>query len=82
YFTPGSHNKYIRSGVGVISPNQIVFIISRQPVNFYDFARIFRDYFKCKNALYLDGAISKMFLPEIGRFDLGGEFGPMIGIIK
>lgn len=82
YFTPGSDNKYIRSGVGVINEKQIVFIISHQPVNFYDFASLFKDYFHCKNALYLDGAISKMFLPELGRFDLGGDFGPLIGIIK
>lgn len=82
YFTPGSKNRYIRSGVGVIGPHQIVFIISRKPVNFYDFARLFRDYFQCKNALYLDGAISKMFLPEMGRYDLGGDFGPIIGIYK
>ena len=81
-FTPGSKNKYIRSGVGVINENQIVFIISHKPVNFHDFASLFKDYFHCKDALYLDGAISKMFLPELGRFDLGGDFGPLIGIVK
>lgn len=81
-FTQGSSNKYIRNGVGIISPHQVVFIISQKPVNFYDFASLFKDYFKCKEALYLDGAISQMFLPEIGRFDLEGDFGPMIGILK
>ncbi len=82
YFTPGSSNKYIRSGVGVIDEHRIVFVISRKPVNFYDFASIFKDQFQCKNALYLDGAISRMFLPDLGRFDLDGDFGPMIGIVK
>jgi uncharacterized protein YigE (DUF2233 family) len=81
-FTKGSENKYIRSGVGIISPHKIVFVISREPVNFYDFASLFKDYFQCSEALYLDGAISKMFLPEIGRFDMEGDFGPMIGILK
>ncbi len=81
-FTEGSKNKYIRSGVGVIDSDHIVFIISNRPVNFYDFATLFRDYFGCKNALYLDGAISKMYLPDLRRNKLEGNFGPIIGIIN
>ncbi len=81
-FNKGSPNKYIRSGVGVMPDNKIVFIISRKPVNFYDFAVLFRDEFKCNNALYLDGAISRMYLPEIGRKQLGGSFGVMIGVVR
>ena len=81
-FNKGSKNKYIRSGVGIISPKKLVFIISNEPVNFFDFASLFRDYFGCQNALYLDGAISQMYLPELGRHELGGNFGPLIGIVK
>ncbi|MCB0641349.1 MAG: phosphodiester glycosidase family protein, partial [Phaeodactylibacter sp.] len=81
-FTEGSHNKYIRSGVGVLNPHTLVFAISNQPVNFFDFGSLFKDYFGCRNALYLDGAISKMYLPEIGRFELDGQFGPMIGLVE
>ncbi|MEM1321549.1 MAG: phosphodiester glycosidase family protein [Bacteroidota bacterium] len=81
-FTKGSKNKYIRSGVGIINSSKIVFIISRKPVNFYDFATLFRDYFGCRNALYLDGNISRMYLPQLKRNQLGGSFGPMIGIVK
>lgn len=80
-FRQGSENLNIRNGVGIISPNQIVFIISNQRVNFYDFAEVFR-ILKCKNALYLDGAISRTYLPELGRFENGGSFGPIIGITK
>ncbi len=36
----------------------------------------------CKNALYLDGAISKMYLPALNRFDTTNNFGAMIGVIK
>jgi len=79
-FNKGSKNKYIRSGVGAIDPDHIVFIISNKPVNFFDFATLFRDYFGCSNALYLDGAISKMYLPELKRDKLDGNFGPIIGI--
>lgn len=81
-FRQGSVNKYIRSGVGIIDSDHIVFIISNKPVNFFDFASLFRDYFGCKNALYLDGAISEMYLPELKRDYLSGNFGPIIGIIE
>jgi uncharacterized protein YigE (DUF2233 family) len=80
-FTRGSANKYIRSGVGIIDPDHIVFIISNKPVNFFDFATLFRDYFGCQNALYLDGAISKMYVPTLKREKLKGNFGPIIGIL-
>lgn len=80
-FTQGSQNKYIRSGVGVIDPDHIVFLISNKPVNFFDFATLFRDYFGCPNALYLDGAISEMYLPALKREKLEGNFGPIIGIM-
>lgn len=80
-FTRGSRNKYIRSGVGIIDTDHIVFLISNRPVNFFDFATLFRDYFGCKNALYLDGAISEMYLPPLKREKLEGNFGPIIGIM-
>lgn len=81
-FTEGSSNKKYRSGVGIINSNKVVFVLSKEPVNFYDFARIFRDQFKCQTAMYLDGEISKMYLPELNRYDVGGDFGVIIGIIK
>lgn len=78
-FNEGSHNLNIRSGVGVISPTEIVFVISNKPVNFYDFALFFKKQFGCDDALYLDGAISQMYLPELERYQTGGKFGCMIG---
>lgn len=79
-FRKGSSNLHIRNGVGVIDAHRLVFAISRRPVNLYDFASLFRDYFGCENALYLDGAISRLYLPTLGRDDLGGDFGPIIGV--
>lgn len=81
-FKNGSDNLNIRSGVGILPDGRPVFIISNQRVNLYDFAAVFKEKLKCTNALYLDGAISQMFLPELGRFEDGGNFGPIIGIIK
>jgi len=81
-FKIGSDNLNIRSGVGILPDGRAVFVISNKPVNFYDFATVFKDKFKCANALYLDGAISEMYLPELNRLQDGGNFGPIIGITK
>ncbi len=81
-FKKDSRHFNIRSGVGIINSTKIVFIISNQKVTFHEFASVFKDIFKCPNALYLDGAISEMYLPELGRFQDGGNFGPIIGIKK
>lgn len=81
-FTKGSSNTYIRSGVGITKEGIPVFAISNEPVNFYDFATLFKEKLKCDNALYLDGAISKMYIPKLNRLELGGNFGAMIGITK
>ncbi|MBK8621393.1 MAG: phosphodiester glycosidase family protein [Saprospiraceae bacterium] len=81
-FKEGSENTNIRSGVGINEKGNIVFVISNEKVNFYDFSSFFKYNLKCKNALYLDGAISEAFIPELGRRQNGGMFGPMIGIVK
>jgi len=77
-----SQSKYIRSGVGLISQNRVIFAISNEPVNFYDFAMFFKDCLKCRDALYLDGQISKMYLPDLNRHELDGRFGPLIAVAR
>jgi uncharacterized protein YigE (DUF2233 family) len=80
-FMYGSANINIRSGVGIPNDDRAIFLISDRPVNFYDFSMIFLYFLNCSDALYLDGAISKMYfntdkaMPE-------GTFGPMISILK
>lgn len=69
-----------RSGVGVPSSNRVVFAIANQPVNLHQFASFFRDQLGCQNALYLDGAVSRMYLPALGRDELDGAFGAMIAL--
>lgn len=80
-FNEGSKNKYVRSGVGIDSAGKVVFAISQQPTNFYTFATLFRDRLKCANALYLDGAISKMYNTQTERNE-DGRFGVMIGLTR
>lgn len=79
-FTDKSKNQKIRNGVGLIDPKHVVFIISNEPTNFYDFAQLFKDIFNCKNALFLDGAISKMYLRDLNPGEKGGDFGPLISV--
>ncbi len=81
-FKKNSRHLNIRSGVGIIDSAHVVFVISNKRVSFYDFASVFKENFHCDNALYLDGAISEMYLPELRRFQYGGNFGPMIGVTK
>jgi len=84
-FKYGSTNLNIRNGVGIFKGSDrsaAVFLISEQPVNLYEFAIVFRNVFQCDQALYLDGAISKMYINESGNIlgKMGGELGPVISI--
>ncbi len=81
-FNEGSTSTYIRSGVGIIDNTHLVFAISNERVNFWTFAMLFKEKLDCENALYLDGAISQMYLPELKRAELGGDFGVIIGVSK
>ena len=78
-FVEGSKNLNIRNGVGRISPHELVFVISHKKVNLYDFAMLFKEALHCPNALYLDGFVSKAYIPSLERKQLGGNFGVMIG---
>lgn len=66
-FTPGSVNCRLRSGIGVTPDGTVQIAITNGAVNFYDFATYFRDELGALNALYLDGAISALYAPGLGR---------------
>ncbi|MBS1646580.1 MAG: phosphodiester glycosidase family protein [Bacteroidetes bacterium] len=80
-FKKGSTNLNIRNGVGILPNNKVVFAMSKTAINFYDFALYFQN-LGCKNALYLDGAISKMYLPEKEWIQTDGDFGVLIGVTE
>jgi uncharacterized protein YigE (DUF2233 family) len=81
-FTQDSKSLFIRNGVGITQSGKIIFAISNQPVNFYVFADLFKTQLHCPNALFLDGAISKMYAPEINRFEMDGNLGPFVVLLK
>ncbi|MGS0997679.1 phosphodiester glycosidase family protein [Rhodanobacter sp. UC4451_H18] len=55
-----------RSGVCAPSPHEVVFAVSEAPVNFHTFGRLFRDKLHCRDALYLDGSISQIYVDGAG----------------
>lgn len=67
----------IRNGVGV-NGSVVHFVISDEPVTFTEFARVFRDDLKCRNALYFDGSISSLYAPSVGRADRFLPVGPIV----
>ena len=72
-----------RSGVGTRDRNTVVFAVSTGEVSFGEFARLFRDELKCRNALFLDGgSVPSLYAPGIR--DTGNllPLGPMVGVFE
>jgi uncharacterized protein YigE (DUF2233 family) len=78
-FKEGSQNLNIRNGVGILPSNELIFAMSKNEINFYDFANYFKK-LGCKNALYLDGLVSRTYLPSKDWRQLDGNFGVIIGV--
>lgn len=72
-FTPGSENCRVRSGVGVTANGIVYLALSSGGVSFHDFATFFRDTLGAPNALYLDGGISDLYAPALGRTEAGSQ---------
>jgi len=84
-FIPGSTDRRRRSGVGVCEDGTLRFAISDDPVNFHDFARLFRDELNCPDALFLDGGRGAgIYVPALGMKDWSGHggYGPIVGLIE
>ncbi len=79
-FIPRSDSRFRRNGIGVTSDGTLVAVISNDRVNFHTFARFFRDVLKTPNALFLDGKVSRLYAPSMGRHDIGFPMGPIISV--
>ena len=75
-FNKQSESRKVRNGVGVTREGEVVLLLSREPVNFYEFAEAFRA-LGCEDALYLDGVISRS--SSTGG---GGPFTSLIGVAQ
>ena len=80
-FRDGSKNVHIRNGVGVLPDGKLLFAMSKERVNFFDFATYFKTK-GCKQALYLDGFVSRTYHPKQKWTQLDGNFGVIIGVTK
>ncbi|MEY4304084.1 MAG: hypothetical protein RIT52_259 [Pseudomonadota bacterium] len=80
-FVRESDSYNYRNGVGVAEDGRAIFVISNDAVNFHAFARYFRDIVGVKNALFLDGSVSRLYAPELDRDDIGFPIGPIIGVV-
>jgi len=65
-FDAASDSLKWRSGVCAKTSQQVEFVVSRAPVSFHAFARVFRDELDCRNALYLDGTLSQLYTAKAG----------------
>lgn len=81
-FKANSESRLLRNGVGVPSPDIALFVISEAPVNFYEFATLFRDKLHCQDALFLDGTICSLHASELKRSDSRMDLGPIIAITE
>ena len=81
-FEPDGTSRYIRNGVGIDGQNRVVLAISRKPVSLGSFARLFRAELDCRNALFLDGAVST--LTANGKVIIGGRHpaGPILSVLE
>jgi uncharacterized protein YigE (DUF2233 family) len=80
-FQENSKNVNIRNGVGILKDGNIVFVMSKKEVNFYNFASIFKE-LGCTKALYLDGFVSRTYYPDKKWIQKDGDFGVMIGVTE
>lgn len=80
-FLADATSRYVRNGVGVDAAGLVHFAMSDRAVTFHEFGRLFRDALATPQALYLDGSISRLHAPGLGRSDPGFAMGPVVGVV-
>lgn len=80
-FLPDSDSRFVRNGVGVRADGAVIWAITSDPVNFHRFARLMRDGLGTPDALFVDGKVSRLYAPELGRSDFGFPIGPILGVV-
>jgi uncharacterized protein YigE (DUF2233 family) len=77
-----SQSRRIRNGVCAPKPDEAVFVITGTTVTFHEFAEFFLERLHCREALYLDGSISSVYAPQLGRTDHWFDMGPIVGVVR
>lgn len=80
-FLPDSPSAKRRNGVGATADGRTVyFVVSDGLVTFHEMATLFRDVLHVENALFLDGSVSRLYVPGQGRDDPGRTMGPLLSV--
>jgi len=79
-FVEHSENRLVRNGVCIISADEFVLVRSKHSINFYTFAKQLRDGWRCTEALYLDGTISRLY--PLDSSALGVAYSGFIAVTK
>lgn len=74
--------KAVRNAVAVCKAHSASFVISDEAITLGQLARYLRDGLGCSDALYLDGAVSVLWSPELGRLDDRKGLGPLLYVLK
>ncbi len=80
-FEDSSYHYNIRSGVAAPTTDEVLLVISRNEVTLYSIASLFKERLGCTDALYLDGDITRMYAPELGRLD-NTQCAAMIAVVS
>lgn len=80
-FLRDSTSRNFRNGVGIGADGTAYFAISNHPVTFWEMGEFFRDILRTPNALYLDGRVSRLYAPQLGRTANGVRMGPIVGVV-
>ncbi len=78
-FIEGSDSRHVRNGVCASEDGRrVTLVLSRAPVNFWDFGTFFKDRLGCRNALFFDGTVSSLYYPAGGIDYRRDRLGPML----
>jgi uncharacterized protein YigE (DUF2233 family) len=69
---------WTRNGVGTGCIGGTWFVISDTAISFGNLARLFQKELGCRDALFLDGAVSSLWDPRGGRIDVRYPLGPIV----
>ena len=81
-FRENSANLHIRNAVGVGTDGSVWLALSAEPVNFHESATLFRDELGCPDALFLDGVVSQLHVPGLGRKGGVAALGPLLAVTE
>ncbi len=81
-FRRDSNNRNIRNAVGVARDGGVWWAISEDPVSFHESATLFLEELSCPDALFLDGAISRLHAPGLGRNGGSAALGPLLAVTQ